>query len=158
MERSIRTGICFGFTSGVITTLGRMVGLHSGTHSVPAVLGGILTIAIADAMSDALGIHISEESSKASTHQQVWKTTISTFLSKFFMALTFVLPVLLFPLLTAIWVSVFWGLTVVGLLSYYIARSQGTRPLAVISEHLGIALLVLIITHYVGVGVANLFR
>ena len=39
-------------------TLGLMVGLHAGTHSMPAVLGGILTIAVADAMSDALGIHV----------------------------------------------------------------------------------------------------
>ena len=47
---------------GVITTLGLIVGLHSGTHSRAIVIGGILTIAIADAMSDALGIHVSEES------------------------------------------------------------------------------------------------
>lgn len=36
-----------------------MAGLHSGTHSRAIVIGGILTIAIADAMSDALGIHVS---------------------------------------------------------------------------------------------------
>jgi len=30
-----------------------MVGLHSGTRSRTVVIGGILTIAIADAMSDA---------------------------------------------------------------------------------------------------------
>jgi len=52
----------FGLTSGIITTLGLIVGLHSGTHSKLAVIGGILTIAMADALSDALGIHVSEES------------------------------------------------------------------------------------------------
>ena len=52
----------FGLTSGIITTLGLIVGLHSGTHSKLAVIGGILTIAMADAFSDALGIHVSEES------------------------------------------------------------------------------------------------
>ena len=62
MKDSLRTGISFGLTSGIITTLGLMVGLHSGTHSRVIVIGGILTIAIADAFSDALGIHISEES------------------------------------------------------------------------------------------------
>ncbi|MDI6733408.1 MAG: hypothetical protein QME51_05200, partial [Planctomycetota bacterium] len=60
MNHSIKTGFSFGSTSGVITTLGLMVGLHSGTHSKFAVLGGIVTIAVADAFSDALGIHISE--------------------------------------------------------------------------------------------------
>ena len=62
MNHSIKTGFSFGLTSGIITTLGLIVGLNSGTGSKLVVLGGILTIAIADAFSDALGIHISEES------------------------------------------------------------------------------------------------
>ncbi|MBH0196170.1 MAG: hypothetical protein HP494_11385, partial [Nitrospira sp.] len=65
MKASWKTGLSFGLTSGVITTLGLMVGLHSGTHSRAIVIGGILTIAIADAMSDALGIHVSEESNNS---------------------------------------------------------------------------------------------
>ena len=56
MKPSFKTGFSFGLTSGVITTLGLMVGLHSGTHSRSVVIGGILTIAVADAMSDALGM------------------------------------------------------------------------------------------------------
>ena len=54
MEHSFRVGMSFGLTSGIITTLGLIVGLHSGTHSKLAVIGGILTIAMADALSDVL--------------------------------------------------------------------------------------------------------
>ena len=54
MNHSVKTGFSFGFTSAIITTLGLMVGLNAGTHSRLVVLGGILTIAIADAFSDAL--------------------------------------------------------------------------------------------------------
>ena len=61
MKHSLRTGFCFGLTSGIITTIGLMAGLYSSTNS-KFVVGGILTIAVADAFSDALGIHISEES------------------------------------------------------------------------------------------------
>ena len=46
MKDSLCTGISFGLTSAVITKLGLMVGLHSGTHSKIVVLAGILTIAI----------------------------------------------------------------------------------------------------------------
>ena len=67
MEHSFRVGMSFGLTSGIITTLGLIVGLHSGTHSKLAVIGGILTIAMADAFSDALGIHVSEESEATHT-------------------------------------------------------------------------------------------
>ena len=137
-------------TSGVITTLGLMVGLHSGTHSRVVVLGGIMTIAIADAFSDAIGIHISEESKEGSTEQHVWVATLSTFLSKLLFALTFVVPVLLFELSTAIVVSVAWGLSVLGVLSYKIAEFQGTNPWKVIIEHVLIAVVVITITHFVG--------
>ncbi|HIE31931.1 MAG TPA: hypothetical protein EYP67_06070, partial [Methanosarcinales archaeon] len=67
MRHSLKTGFSFGLTSGIITTLGLMVGLHSGTHSELVIIGGILTIAIADAFSDALGIHVSEESESKHT-------------------------------------------------------------------------------------------
>lgn len=150
MKDSLRTGISFGLTSGVITTLGLMVGLHSGTHSKVAVLGGILTIAIADAFSDALGIHISEESENVHTRKQIWASTISTFLAKFIFALTFVIPVLLFELSTAILVSVVWGLGVLAIHSYRIAKAQGAKPWRVIGEHILIGLAVIMITHLVG--------
>ena len=61
MKQPLNKGVSFGLTSGAITTLGLMVGLHSETKSAAVVLGGILTIAVADAFSDALGIHISEK-------------------------------------------------------------------------------------------------
>ena len=67
MKEALTAGISFGLTSGVIKTMGLMVGLHSGTHSKLVVLGGILAIAIADAFSDALG-YISPRNQKR-THR-----------------------------------------------------------------------------------------
>ena len=49
LKSSFKVGVGFGLTSGVITTLGLMVGLYSGTASRIAVIGGIITIAVADA-------------------------------------------------------------------------------------------------------------
>lgn len=158
MREALKTGISFGLTSGVITTLGLMVGLHSGTHSKLVVLGGILMIAIADAFSDALGIHVSEESENIHTRRQIWASTVSTFLSKFIFALTFVIPVVLFQLSIAILVSVLWGLGVLAILSYKIAMSQGTKPWRVIAEHLLIALAVIVITHFVGDWISVAFK
>ena len=79
LKHSLTVGFSFGMTSGIITTLGLMVGLNAGTQSKLAVIGGILTIAIADAFSDALGIHISEESEGRHTHKQIWAATLATF-------------------------------------------------------------------------------
>src|SRR4030042_6451401 len=152
-RHSIKTGLSFGLTSATITTLGLMVGLHAGPNSKLVVIGGILIIAIADAFSDALGIHVSEESENKHTTLEIWEATIATFLAKFIFASTFIIPLLLFPLATAIIVNVFYGLSLLCLFSFYMARGQGDRPWKGIAEHLLIAVVVVIVTHYVGDGV-----
>jgi VIT1/CCC1 family predicted Fe2+/Mn2+ transporter len=150
MKSSWKTGLSFGLTSGVITTLGLMVGLHSGTHSRAIVIGGILTIAIADAMSDALGIHLAEESKNSGPTMQIWEATIATFFAKLIIALTFVVPVLVFPLTAAVIVSVAWGLLLLATLSFFLARAQQVAPWRVIGEHLLIGVSVVGITHELG--------
>lgn len=156
MKRALSTGFSFGLTSGIITTLGLMVGLHGSTGSSLVVIGGILTIAVADAFSDALGIHICQESVNQDT-REVWESTVSTFLSKFFFALSFLVPVMMLDIGTAILVSVAWGLLLIGVISFRIARKRKEAAWKVVGEHLLIALLVIVITHYVGDWVAMTF-
>ncbi len=157
MKHSLKVGISFGVTSGIITTLGLIVGLHSGTHSRLAVIGGILIIAMADAFSDALGIHISEEFENHHSAKQIWISTISAFLSKFIFSLTFVVPVLLLRLSTAVIASIIWGFLMLSILSYQISREQKINPWKVIAEHLFIAGVVIITTHYLGDWISQRF-
>ena len=154
----LKVGFSFGLTSGIITTLGLMVGLSAGTHSKLVVIGGILTIAIADAFSDALAIHISEESENKHTHKEIWVATAATFLAKFVFALTFLVPVLFFELSIAIVISIIWGLSALSVFSYRMAREQRKHPLKVVGEHLGIAIVVIIATYYVGTWVSTIFK
>ncbi len=158
MRHSLKVGLSFGLTSAIITTLGLMVGLYSGTRSQLVVIGGIITIAIADAFSDALGIHISEESENKHTTKEIWEATIFTFLFKFTFAITFIVPVLVCPLGTAIVVSVAWGLSLLGIFSFYMAKKQQAKPWNVILEHLFTALVVVAVTYYVGIWVGSTFR
>ena len=157
MKKSVRKGFSFGVTSGIITTLGLMVGLNSSTHSKMIVVGGILIIAIADALSDSLGIHISEESDKNVSQKNVWRATFSTLFFKFLFGLTFVIPVLLFKLDLAVLVGIIWGALALSLLSFDIAKKHNEKPLKVIAEHLSIATIVIILTYYMGLLVANIF-
>jgi vacuolar iron transporter family protein len=157
MRRSLKIGISFGLTSGVITTLGLIVGLHSGTHSKMVILGGILTIAIADAFSDALGMHISEESEGKYSTKEIWEATISTFLAKFLMASTFIVPIILLKLETAISASIIWGLSIITIMSFQIAKREKEKAWKVIGEHLLIAVIVIITTHYVGEWIPTIF-
>ena len=157
MRHSIKVGLCFGLTSGIITTLGLMIGLNAGTNSRLAVIGGILTIAIADAFSDSLGIHVSEESENKHTPKEIWESTLSTFFCKFVMASSFVIPVLLLELRNAIVVSICWGLLLLGILSYNIGKDQKTKTWHVVVEHLSIAVVVIVVAHYLGYWISLTF-
>ena len=156
-NKGARTGIFFGATSGVITTIGLIVGLHAGTQSIVAVLGGILVVAVADASSDAMGIHLAQEADPDSTHDHIWAATIWTFITKLVVALTFALPLLWLPLQTAVIVCVSWGLLVITLLSVYLARIQDGNTLHVITEHLGIAIVVVTVSYFIGIWVRTAF-
>ncbi len=157
MRISIRKGFSFRLTSGIITTLGLIIGLNAGTHSRLVVIGGILTIAVADALSDAAGMHISEEAEAKHTDKSIWESTFATLLSKFIFALTFMIPVLLFELSTAIIISIVWGLALISAVSFYIAKREKTKPVRVVAEHLILIVIVIIATHLVGTLVAAFF-
>jgi VIT1/CCC1 family predicted Fe2+/Mn2+ transporter len=157
LGHSIQVGLSFGLTSGVITTLGLLVGLAAGTASRLAVLGGIVTIAVADSLSDALGIHVSEESESVHTHREIWASTAATFASKLLMALSFAVPVLALELTTAVAVSVAWGVLALAALSHRLARLQGVRAWPVVAEHLAVAAVVVAISHFVGRWIAATF-
>jgi len=158
MKTSIRKGLGFGLTSGIITTLGLIVGLNSGTHSKTIILGGILIIAVADAFSDSLGIHISEESGRKTIKtKEIWESTISTFIFKLIFALSFIIPILLFQLKTAVIISIIWGLFLLAIFSFYIAKQKNLNPTKAIAEHLIIAILVIFITNFIGSVINKIF-
>ncbi|MCR4284447.1 MAG: hypothetical protein NUV97_00180 [archaeon] len=157
MKDSVKVGLGFGLTSGIITTLGVMIGLDVGTGLKLAVIGGILTVAIADAFSDALGIHISEESNKKNSHKAIWESTIATFFTKLIVALTFVIPILFFNLKSAIVINLVWGSLLLIVFNYFLAKQRGESPMKIIISHLGIAIVVIISTYFVGRLIATYF-
>lgn len=158
MNISIKKGLSFGLTSAVITTLGLIMGLDSSTGSRLVVISGILTIAIADAFSDALGMHISVESENHHTPREIWQATIATFSAKLIFALSFLIPFLMFSVKIALWISIVWGMLVLVYVSYKLAREQKLKPSEVIREHLLIAIVVLILGHYLGRLIAYYFN
>lgn len=154
-SHQLTTGISFGLTSGVITALGMIVGLNSATSSRVAVTAGIIVMAIADGLADAAGLHLSEEAeteNEKAKHSQkeIWMTTLFAFLSVTGFILTFAVPLLILPLNTAVWVAVAWGMFLIVILNYYIARTRGESELKLIFEHVFLALFVIVISYWAG--------
>ncbi len=157
MRRSFKIGFGFGLTSGIITTLGLMVGLHSSTDSKFVVIGGILAIAIADAFGEAMGIHVATESENRISKKEVWEATFCTFFCKFIFTSMFIIPVLLFTLHQAILISIVMGFYLIIILSMAVARERKVEPWKMIFEHIGISIVVIILAHYAGYFIAITF-
>jgi VIT1/CCC1 family predicted Fe2+/Mn2+ transporter len=150
------TGVSFGLTSGVITALGLIVGMYSATYSRLAIVAGIITMAIADGLADGLGQHMSEEAEieqgKAKhTQREVWLTTLFTFLSVCGSILSFIPFFLIFPLVTAIFVGVGWGMLLLVVFNYIMARAKKENAFVVIAEHVALAVFVIVISYFVGI-------
>ncbi len=145
-----KRGFGFGVTSATITTLGVLVGLYSSTESKLIVLAGILSVMIADAFSDSFGIHVAEESFPKKKQKAVWKETFSTFVTKLIFAGIFLIPLLILELKQAIITDLFLGGIILSIYSYNIAKKRKDNPLRTICEHLGIGVIVVVITYFVG--------
>lgn len=150
LNHSLKTGLSFGVTSGVITTLGLLIGLGTSTHSKTIVIGGILTIAIADALSDSLGIFISEESDRHFRTKEIWQSALATFFSKAALSLSFIIPVLIFNLNFALLAGALYGIAVILLLSNYIASLRQVNRTRFIFSHLAVTLAVILATDLIG--------
>lgn len=155
MNKAQKIGISFGLTSATITTLGLIIGLDVGTGSRLAVAAGILAIAVSDSFSDALGVHLAKESEGNFSKAQIMEATVSTFLYKFFFALSFLVPVLLLSSPWSIYLALVWGAVILIVLNYFIAKSNNEKPLKIIIEHLFIAILVMCLSWGAGLAIAH---
>lgn len=154
-SHQLLTGISFGLTSAVITSLGMIVGLNSATSSRLAVGAGIIVMAVADGLADAMGLHLAEESEIENgkvkhTPKEVWLTTAVTFFSVSGFCSTFAIPILLFPMKLAIFLAVSWGILLLVILNFYIARIKKERPLKLILQHILLAIFVIAISYEIG--------
>ncbi len=158
MKNFLKVGMGFGLSSATITTLGLMIGLESSTGSKLAIIGGVLTIAIADSFSDALGIHMAKESEGNFSTKEIWQVTLSTFLFKSFFALTFAVPVIFLPMNQALLTACAWGAIILLFQNYKLAKDNKAKFLPIFFEHFSIVILVMLLTHYSGKLIAYYFN
>ena len=138
-----------GATAAIITSMGLIAGLTQGVDARLSIITGLLIVAIADNISDSFSIHIYKESEGAS-HKDVSSSTYGNFIVRLFLALTFVVIVLLFPPFIAFVVSSVWGLTLLAILSYMITKDREVSPLTMVIKHLITALVVIIGSKFLG--------
>lgn len=150
MERNLRSGINFGIISGLITTLGLIIGLSQAGATRTVVMSAVLIIAFADAFSDALGIHLSGTDGTKRLDLALWRSIILTFFAKLVVASTFLIPILIASTFVAMYISILWAVILLTVLSYYLARYDKTNVAKAIIKNLIIVIFVVAIALYIG--------
>ncbi len=150
------TRFSFGATSAIITCLAFIISLGKISNAKYPIIGSLLVIAIADNISDSLGIHIYQESD-AKRSEVVRISTFLNFLTRFFVIFIFILFVLFLPLLYASILSILWGFSLLVILSYYISRERKVNPYKAITEHVLIAVVVVIASNFLSEWIMNVF-
>ena len=148
-KRLYETRFSFGATAAIITNLALAVGLRTGEHAKWSIIGGMLVIAIADNISDAVGIHIYQESELLEA-REVWLCTFTNLITRFLVSLTFIALVFFLPLKLAVVSTLTWGLLLLSIMSYMIARDKGMNPCLAILEHLALAIAVVTASNFFG--------
>ncbi len=144
----------FGATSAVTGSLALMIGLNQLAVSKLGIIGALLVIAFADNIADSLGMHIYAES-KSKSHTHV--NTITNYLTRLGITLILALFVVALPLQYAVALSIIFGLVVMAVLSYLIAKSHGMNPSRVVAEHLIVTILIVLASQFIGSTIRAIF-
>jgi VIT1/CCC1 family predicted Fe2+/Mn2+ transporter len=155
--RLYQSKFSFGATSAIITNLALIAGLRTGEHAKISIIGGMLVIALADNIADSLGIHVFQESECLET-KEIWLSTCTNFITRILVSLTFIIPVILLPIKLATFCSVIWGLLLMSILSFVIARNKGINPYTAIFEHISIASIIIVLSNFAGKLVISRFK
>lgn len=86
----------FGSTAAIVTSKGIIVGFDAATMPRAAVVRSLLVIALADNIADSLSIHVYQESEKLE-ERAAFRTTLTNFVARFLVVLTFIGWAVLLP-------------------------------------------------------------
>lgn len=137
--------------------LGMAIGLFRGTQSRIAIIGGLISLGIADSLSDAFGIHISEQSDTKKGLKETWITALSTLFGRLLFSGLFIAPFIFFSLNVSMIIDIVWGVFALIFLSVYIARERKVPAYKMILKNLGITSVIIITVYYTGDIVSVLF-
>jgi len=133
----------YGASSAIMTGLAIIIGLSTTINAVFNIVTALLIIAVADNFSDAFGIHLQEESQQVSP-KEVTMTTTYNFLARLITTTILILFIILLPMTIAIILSVIYGLIIMILLSYHIAKVQKVNPYKSAFRHVMLAIAIMV--------------
>ena len=139
----------FGSTAAIVTSVGLVVGFGAASVSRAALVSGLLITALADNISDSLSIHIYQESENLES-RAAFRATVTNFVARFLVALSFVAIVLAAPPGATAVTATIWGVLLLGALTYLLSRHRNVNPMREIVKHLLVAAVVIVASGLLG--------
>jgi VIT1/CCC1 family predicted Fe2+/Mn2+ transporter len=124
-------------------------GLSAADTTKPIVVTALLIAALADNLTDALSVHIFQESEQLDQKDAV-TGTITNFVTRLLLGVSFVPLVVLFPLAHAAKAAIVWGALLLAILTYLVARQRKVNPALEVVKHLFVASGVIIASTLIG--------
>jgi len=139
----------FGGTSAIVTSMGLIIGLRAANAEMATIVSGLLVVGLADNMTDSLSIHMYQEAEKLEG-RAAFRATLTNFVARVLVAISFVSIVLAFPQSYAGIVALVWGSLLLASISYLLARARGVGPAGEVGKHLAVAALVIATSRAIG--------
>jgi len=148
------TRISFGGTAAIVTSMALMTGLEAANASKATELTALLIAAVADNLSDSLSVHLYQES-EGLERREAFKGTLTNFATRFVVCLSFVFIVLMFERQTAALGGIVWGLTLLSVLSFMLARQRNVGVFSEVAKHLAVAVVIIFASRGLGHWITN---
>ena len=130
--------ISFGGTAAIVTSMALITGLDAVGTAKSTLISALLIAALADNLTDSLSIHIYQESVRLD-EREAFIGTLTNFITRLLGSLSFVFIVAVFRPDVVVLVAVVWGMLLLGVLTYLLARERNVGILSEVIKHLVVA-------------------
>jgi VIT1/CCC1 family predicted Fe2+/Mn2+ transporter len=141
--------ISLGSTAAIVTGMALIVGLDAVDASKKTMISALLIAALADNLTDSLSIHIYQESEHMAQREAL-RGTLSNFAARLGLGLSFAGLVALLPLPLAPAAALGWGMVLLAVLSWVLARERRVSPVPEVARHVVVAALVIFVSRVIG--------
>jgi len=130
--------ISFGGTAAIVTSMALITGLDAVGTAKSTLISALLIAALADNLTDSLSIHIYQESVRLD-EREAFIGTLTNFITRLLGSLSFVLIVAVFPPNVVVLAAIVWGMLLLGVLTYLLARERNVGILSEVIKHFVVA-------------------
>ena len=112
-------------------------------------VSALLIAAVADNLTDSLSVHMYQESERLE-EKEAFIGTLSNFATRLIVCLSFVLIVVLFRAHSAAVGGIVWGMVLLTVLNYILARQRNVSAMSELGKHLAVALVIIFVSKGIG--------